>query len=180
MSRLFNICYNEIANITVISYFVKGKICHILFDKIRIIFTISSPHPLCVCFCFCLFLLQMYSGTFTHFIKPVLPTSQIEKLFGLLGYQLISRHNQLRLQPSRVSPGSLGDLLSLACAFFLARCECRLLLMALGKHAGETQWELSVVRERQKGNSVEVCNPIPDKCKMNVVASAGNYVFLNL
>lgn len=99
---------------------------------------------------------KMYSGTFTHFIKPVLSTSQIEKLFGLLGYQLSSRHEQLRLQPSRVSPGSLGDLLRLACAFFLARCECRLLLMALGKHVGETQWELSVVRERQKGNSLQV------------------------
>lgn len=119
----------------------------------------------------------MYSGTFTHFIKPVLSTSQIEKLFGLLGYQLSSRHEQLRLQPSRISPGSLSDLLRLSCAFFLARCECRLLLMALGKHVGETQWELSVVRERQKGNNLQVCNPIgsflSQRCaKMNVVTAA--------
>ncbi|TNN00972.1 hypothetical protein fugu_012218 [Takifugu bimaculatus] len=99
---------------------------------------------------------KMYSGTFTHFIKPVLSTSQIEKLFGLLGYQLSSRHEQLRLQPSRVGAASLDDLVRLSCALFLARCECRLLLAALGKHVGEAQWELSVVRERQKGNSLQV------------------------
>lgn len=101
----------------------------------------------------------MYSGTFTHFIKPVLSTPQIEKLFGLLGYQPSSRHEQLRLQPSRVGPASLEDLVRLSCAFFLARCECRLLLTALGKHVGETQWELSMVRERQKGNSLQVRKP---------------------
>lgn len=103
----------------------------------------------------------MYSGTFTHFIKPVLPVPQIEKVFGLLGYQLSSRHEQLRLQPSRLSPGSLGDLLRLSCAFFLARCECRLLLTALGRRAGESQWELSMVRERLRGNSLQVRPPRP-------------------
>lgn len=107
----------------------------------------------------------MYSGTFTHFIKPVLPVSQIEKVFGLLGYQLSSRHEQLRLQPSRVSPGSLSDLLRLSCAFFLARCECRLLVTALGKRVGESQWELSMVRERLRGNSLQVCPPIPSLSK---------------
>lgn len=105
------------------------------------------------------FSVQMYSGTFTHFIKPVLSASQIEKIFGLLGYQFSSRHEQLRLQPARVSPASLGDLLFLSCAFFLARCECRLLLTALGKHVGDAQWELSMVRERQKGNSLQVRKP---------------------
>ncbi|XP_070828471.1 spermatogenesis associated 2-like [Chaetodon trifascialis] len=100
---------------------------------------------------------KMYSGMFTHYIKPVLSMPQIEKLFGLLGYQpSSSRHEQLRLQGPRVSPASLDDLLRLSCAFFLARCECRLLLTALGKHVGEAQWELSVVRERQKGNSLQV------------------------
>uniref|UniRef100_H3C5D4 Spermatogenesis-associated protein 2 PUB-like domain-containing protein n=1 Tax=Tetraodon nigroviridis TaxID=99883 RepID=H3C5D4_TETNG len=99
---------------------------------------------------------KMYSGTFTHFIKPVLSESQVERLFGLLGYQLSSRHQQLRLQPSRVGRASPDDLLRLACAFFLARRECRLLLAALGKRAGESQWELGVVRERKKGNSLQV------------------------
>lgn len=102
----------------------------------------------------------MYSGTFTHYIKPVLSMPQIEKLFGLLGYQLSSsRYEQLHLQSPRVSPASLDDLLRLSCAFFLAHCECRLLLTALGKYAGEAQWELSVVRERQRGNSLQVCLP---------------------
>ncbi|XP_031141238.1 spermatogenesis-associated protein 2-like protein [Sander lucioperca] len=100
---------------------------------------------------------KMYSGMFTHYIKPVLSMPQIEKLFGLLGYQpSSSRHEQLRLLSPRVSPASLDQLLGLSCAFFLARCECRLLQTALGKHSGEAQWELSVVRERQRGNSVQV------------------------
>lgn len=101
--------------------------------------------------------IKMYSGMFTHYIKPVLSMPHIEELFGLLGYQpSSSRPEQLRLQSSRVSPASLDDLLRLSCAFFLARCECCLLLTALGKHAGEVQWELSVVRERQRGNSLQV------------------------
>ncbi|XP_031724070.1 spermatogenesis associated 2-like [Anarrhichthys ocellatus] len=100
---------------------------------------------------------KMYSGMFTHFIKPVMSMPQIEKLFGLLGYRpSSSRHEQLRLQSPRVGPASLDDLLCLSCAFFLARCECFLLRTALGKHAGEAQWELSVVRERQRGNCLQV------------------------
>ncbi|XP_018559536.1 spermatogenesis associated 2-like [Lates calcarifer] len=100
---------------------------------------------------------KMYSGMFTHYIKPVLSVPQIEKLFGLLGYQpSLSRHEQLFLQSIRTSPASLDDLLHLSCAFYLARCECRLLQMTLGNYAGEAQWELSVVRERQRGNSLQV------------------------
>ncbi|XP_019961709.2 spermatogenesis associated 2-like [Paralichthys olivaceus] len=100
---------------------------------------------------------KMYSGMFTHFIKPVLSMPQVEKLFGLLGYQPSSpRHEQLFLQELRISSASLDDLLRLSCAFYLARCECRLLQAALGKHVGEAQWELSVVRERQRGNSLQV------------------------
>ncbi|CAJ1057016.1 spermatogenesis-associated protein 2-like protein [Xyrichtys novacula] len=99
---------------------------------------------------------KMYSGIFTHHIKPVLSMPQIERLFGLLGYQPSSpRHEQLRLQSHRVSPASMDDLLCLSCAFFLARCECRLLQDALGEHAGEVQWELSVVRERLTGNNLQ-------------------------
>ncbi|XP_044212494.1 spermatogenesis associated 2-like [Thunnus albacares] len=101
--------------------------------------------------------IKMYSGMFTHHIKPVLSMAQIEKLFGLLGYQPCStRREQLRLQSPRVSAAFLDDLLRLSCAFFLARCECLLLLTALGKHGGEAQWELGVVRERQRGHNLQV------------------------
>ncbi|XP_020497931.2 spermatogenesis associated 2-like [Labrus bergylta] len=100
--------------------------------------------------------IKMYSGVFTHHIKPMLSMPQIEKLFGLLGYKPGSRPEQLRLQSHRVSPTSLDDLLCLSCAFFLARCECRLLLLALGDYAGEVLWELGVVRERQTGQSLKV------------------------
>ncbi|XP_034541704.1 spermatogenesis-associated protein 2-like protein [Notolabrus celidotus] len=100
---------------------------------------------------------KMYSGMFTHYIKPVLSMPQIEKLFGLLGYQLgSSRHEKLHLNSHGVSPASLEDLLCLSCAFLLARCECHLLLTALGGHAGDVQWELSVVRERLTGHSLQV------------------------
>ncbi|KAK2841732.1 hypothetical protein Q5P01_011932 [Channa striata] len=100
---------------------------------------------------------KMYSGMFTHYIKSVLSMPQIEKLFGLLGYQpSVSRQEQLRLQSPRVGPVSPDSLLRLSCGFFLARCECRLLLKALGSRAGDAEWELSVVRERQKGHGVQV------------------------
>ncbi|XP_068595532.1 spermatogenesis associated 2-like [Brachionichthys hirsutus] len=100
---------------------------------------------------------KMYSGTFTHCVKPVLSMPQVEKVFGLLGYQLVSsRREQLRLQLRGVGHASAGSRLSLSCAFFLARCECRLLLAALGKRAGEAQWALSIVRERLRGHSLQV------------------------
>lgn len=82
---------------------------------------------------------------------------QIEQLFGLLGYKpcLVPRE-QLRLQPQKVSADSLDEVLRLACAFFVVRCECRLLMAALGKNSGQAQRELSVVRERQRGYSLQV------------------------
>lgn len=101
--------------------------------------------------------IKMHSGTFTHHIAPVLPRPQMENLFGLLGYLPGSScPEQLRLQAPGVGPASPDDLLRLSCAFFVARCECRLLLVALGKHGGDTQWELSTVRERQRGSSLQV------------------------
>ncbi|XP_069570435.1 spermatogenesis associated 2-like [Brachyistius frenatus] len=101
--------------------------------------------------------IKVYSGTFTHYITPALSTPQIESLFSLLGYKPSpSRPEQLRLQSAGVGPASLDDLLRLSCAFFAARCECRLLLTALGKHAGDAPWELSVVRERRDGSSLQV------------------------
>ncbi|XP_035498485.2 spermatogenesis associated 2-like [Scophthalmus maximus] len=100
---------------------------------------------------------KMYSGMFTHHIRPVLSMPQAEKLFGLLGYEPgAARREQLFLQALKIGPASLDDLLRLSCAFYLARCECRLMQAALGKHVGEAQWELSVVRERQRGNSLQV------------------------
>ncbi|XP_028286690.1 spermatogenesis associated 2-like [Parambassis ranga] len=101
--------------------------------------------------------IKMHSGTFTHYITPVLSMPQILTVFSLLGYQASSSQpEQLCLDPPRVSPACPDDLLRLACAFFVARCECRLLLEALGKRSGDAQWELSVVRERQRGSSLQV------------------------
>lgn len=105
------------------------------------------------------FVSQMYSGTFTHYITPVLSTAQIENLFNLLGYELsASSSEQLHLQTHRVNSTSSDTLLCLSCAFFLARCECHFLTTALGKHCGDTQWELSAVMERQRGNCLQVCD----------------------
>lgn len=99
----------------------------------------------------------MYSGVFTHCIKPVFSTQQIELLFGLLGYKKCStQREQLSLQPQKVSAASMEKLLRLSCAFFVGRCECRLLLAALGKYAGQPQRELRIVRERQRGHNLEI------------------------
>ncbi|XP_019720837.1 spermatogenesis associated 2-like [Hippocampus comes] len=99
---------------------------------------------------------KMYSGMFTHYIKPVLSLAQIEKLFGLLGYQRSTRREQLHLQLHTVSPLILDDLLCLSCAFYLARCECQLLLTALEAHGGDPRWELCMVRERLRGYVLQV------------------------
>lgn len=97
---------------------------------------------------------KMYSGMFTHLIKPVFSVQQTHHLFSLLGYQPCSAPpQQLRLQPASTSS---DHFLRRSCAFFLARCECRLLLAALGSHGGDAQWELSLVRERRRGHSVQV------------------------
>ncbi|XP_054886019.1 spermatogenesis associated 2-like isoform X2 [Poeciliopsis prolifica] len=99
--------------------------------------------------------IKMYSGTFTHCVAPVLSAPQTEEVFGLLGYRPGPAQTRLlRLQPAG-SPAAPRDLLRLACAFFLARCECRLLLGALGKHGG-ARWELGVVRERRQGQRLQV------------------------
>ncbi|XP_061678550.1 spermatogenesis associated 2-like [Syngnathoides biaculeatus] len=97
---------------------------------------------------------KMYSGMFTHYIKPVLSEPQIEKVFGLLGYQCSRRRDLLNLQ--FLNPLILDDFLSLSCAFFLARCECRLLFRALENHGGDPQWELCMVRERLRGCIIQV------------------------
>lgn len=100
---------------------------------------------------------KMYSGVFTHCIKPVFSMEQIELLFGLLGYKKCStQREQLRLQPQKVSVASMDELLRLSCAFFVGRCECRLLLAALGNYADQPKWELNVVRERQRGHNLEI------------------------
>lgn len=97
----------------------------------------------------------MYSGTFTHCVAPVLSAPQTEEVFGLLGYRPGPAQTRLlRLQPAG-GVAAPRDLLRLACAFFLARCECRLLLAALGKRGG-ARWELGVVRERRQGQRLQV------------------------
>lgn len=99
---------------------------------------------------------KMYSGVFTHCIKPVFSMPQIELLFGLLGYKKCStQREQISLQPQKVSAASMDELLRLSCAFFVGRCECLLLLAALGKYAGQPQRELNIVRERQRGHDLE-------------------------
>lgn len=99
---------------------------------------------------------KMYSGLFTHYIKPALSMPQITKLFGLLGYQPCSgRQEQLRRQSPGAARALPGDLLRLSCAFYLARCECRLLLGALGSHGGEVDWELALVTDRLRGRGLQ-------------------------
>ncbi|KAM6946106.1 spermatogenesis associated 2-like [Aplochiton taeniatus] len=98
-------------------------------------------------------LVKMYSGMFTHHVKPVLSMPQILELFGLLGYEAgPTRCEELRLS----SVGSSDSFRGLSFAFFAARCECRLLLTALGNHVGAMEWELGLVRERLKGRTLQV------------------------
>ncbi|KAM9808115.1 spermatogenesis associated 2-like [Neosynchiropus ocellatus] len=98
---------------------------------------------------------QMYSGVFTHVLKPALCGAQIHLLFGLLGYEPPPTQREPQ-QLLRVRSASCEELLRLSCAFFLARCECRLLLETLGNRSGDAMWQLGIVRERRRGRTLQV------------------------
>lgn len=107
-------------------------------------------------------IIKMYSGMFIHQVKPVLTMSQVETLFGHLGYRLskgTGGEEELCLGAISLLP---EKLLHLAYSFFLARCECNLLLdTSTPKSLQATQqaklnWELSMVQERRRGHSLEM------------------------
>ncbi|XP_010882408.1 uncharacterized protein spata2l [Esox lucius] len=98
---------------------------------------------------------KMFSGMFTHYVKPALSMQQVADLFGLLGYQASEDRccEELRLRSPALP---VYNLLRLSCAFFAARCECCLLLSAIRPQARGVEWELNLVQERQKGHSLQV------------------------
>uniref|UniRef100_A0A8C1L4B3 Spermatogenesis associated 2-like n=1 Tax=Cyprinus carpio TaxID=7962 RepID=A0A8C1L4B3_CYPCA len=100
-------------------------------------------------------LVKMFSGMFTHLIKPALTLQQVKELFGLLGYQASSPNEEEELAlTSKLVPTDF--LLGLACGFFTARMECQLLLSALGSVDRSVEWVLQLVKERQAGHSLQV------------------------
>ncbi|XP_045083066.1 uncharacterized protein LOC123493211 [Coregonus clupeaformis] len=97
----------------------------------------------------------MFSGMFTHYIKPALSMQQVANIFGLLGYHAseVRRCEALRLR----SPALPVDiLLHLSCAFFAACCECLVLQSAIEPQARGVEWELNLVQERQQGHSLQI------------------------
>lgn len=100
-------------------------------------------------------LVKMFSGMFTHLIKPALTLQQAKELFGLLGYQPSSPNEDEELTlNSKLAHTEF--LLSLACGFFTARMECQLLLSTLGSAHRGVEWVLQLVKERQAGHSLQV------------------------
>ncbi|XP_026143083.1 spermatogenesis-associated protein 2-like protein [Carassius auratus] len=98
---------------------------------------------------------KMFSGMFTHLIKPALTLQQAKELFCLLGYQASSPNEEEELVlNSKLVPADV--LLSLACGFFIARMECQLLLSALGSVDRDVEWVLRLVKERQAGHSLQI------------------------
>ncbi|XP_064191612.1 spermatogenesis associated 2-like isoform X2 [Anguilla rostrata] len=93
---------------------------------------------------------KIFSGIFTHLLRPALSEQQVVHLFGLLGYQ--AKEAELEL---RGPPPSAATLLGLACAFFAARCESRLLSAAAAASSGGPGAELTLVQERRKGHSLQ-------------------------
>ncbi|XDV28998.1 hypothetical protein PO909_032180 [Leuciscus waleckii] len=100
-------------------------------------------------------LVKMFSGMFTHLIKPALSLQQAKELFGLLGYQpsIPNEDEELALNSK---PAPTDFLLGLACGFFTARMECQLLLSSLGSAHRGVEWVLQLVKERQAGHSLQV------------------------
>lgn len=115
----------------------------------------------------------MFSGMFTHLIKPALTLPQAKELFGLLGYQpsSLNEDEELALN-SKLVPADF--LLSLACGFFTARMECQLLLSALGSAHRGVEWVLQLVKERQAGHSLQVA--LENTKRKSEVASASDAI----
>lgn len=113
----------------------------------------------------------MFSGMFTHLIKPALTLQQAKELFGLLGYQASSPNEDEELAlNSKLVPADF--LLSLACGFFTARMECQLLLSTLGSAQRSVEWVLQLLKERQAGHSPQVA--LENTKRKSVVASASD------
>lgn len=94
--------------------------------------------------------MQMFSGTYIHQVAPVLSEQQAAMFFGLLGYQVAEGQRlELRGKPTA------EQLRRLACAFFLARCKCRLLLGAGGSRSRGLVFEQALVKEGQKGRGLQ-------------------------
>ncbi|KAK9958833.1 hypothetical protein ABG768_010933 [Culter alburnus] len=118
-------------------------------------------------------LVKMFSGMFTHLIKPALTLPQAKELFGLLGYQPSSPNEDEELVlNSKLVPADF--LLSLACGFFTARMECQLLLSALGSAHRGVEWVLQLVKERQAGHSLQVA--LENTKRKSEVASASDSI----
>lgn len=100
-------------------------------------------------------LVKMFSGMFTHLIKPTLTLQQTKELFGLLGYEP-SSNNQKEELALNLKPVPADFLLSLACGFFVARMECQLLLSASGSVNRDVEWVLQLIKERQVGHSLQL------------------------
>lgn len=91
----------------------------------------------------------MFSGMFTHCVKPALTVPQAKELFALLGYQSPSSdEEELRLGAKPVHPHTL---LQLACGFFTARIECHLMLAAVESLDGNMDYVLHLIQERKHG-----------------------------
>ncbi|MCJ8733218.1 hypothetical protein PDJAM_G00220730 [Pangasius djambal] len=97
---------------------------------------------------------KMFSGMFTHCVKPALTAQQAKELFALLGYQPAgSNEEELTLS---AKPVHSHTLLQLACGFFTARIECQLLLTAVASLGGSMECVLQLIHERKRGCTFQI------------------------
>ncbi|XP_065139515.1 spermatogenesis associated 2-like [Paramisgurnus dabryanus] len=122
---------------------------------------------------------KMFSGMFTHFIKPALTLTQARELFGLLGYQPAS-HNEEEELELESKPVPAAFILCLASAFFAARIECQLLLSNLGSVDTSVESILQIVKERQEGHSLSVALYNTKRKLEAIYASDGKQTELDL
>ncbi|XP_027017718.2 spermatogenesis associated 2-like isoform X1 [Tachysurus fulvidraco] len=97
---------------------------------------------------------KMFSGMFTHCVKPALTAQQAKELFALLGYHPGgSNVEELRLT---AKPVHSHTLIQLAWAFFTARIECQLLLTAVHTLGDRMECVLQLIHERKLGCTFQV------------------------
>ncbi|KAK3570380.1 hypothetical protein QTP86_019259 [Hemibagrus guttatus] len=97
---------------------------------------------------------KMFSGMFTHCVKPALTAQQAKELFALLGYQPGGSNMEELILTAK--PVHSHTLLQLAYAFFTARIECQMLLTTVATMDDSMEWVLQLVHERNCGCSFQV------------------------
>ncbi|XP_043937798.1 spermatogenesis-associated protein 2-like protein [Protopterus annectens] len=96
--------------------------------------------------------IKTFSGTYVHYFKPALSDHDIAKILKMLGYYKKDEyHLELLYLPN------LKELAKLACGFYVAKIECRLLLDIVQRLDHGNVALTNLIRERKASRNLDEC-----------------------